>query len=71
LFFPQFLNDDDEEQRTQGINAGFEVLKRCDEFWWFGDKLSSGMHSKMRMANEAGKPIKHVSLEEIEQWLSK
>ncbi len=71
LFFTQFLDDNDAQERAQGINAGCEMLKRCDELWWFGDVTSEGMLSEMRMANESGIPIKHVSTEEIRQWLSK
>lgn len=71
LFFTQFLDDDDKKQRDQGIKGGFVVLERCDEFWWFGEGLSSGMYAEMRTANEHNIPIQRVTTMEVEECLSK
>ncbi len=62
LFFTQFLDDTVEEQRRQGIQGGVEIMKKCDEFWWFGNELTDGMRHEMRMANELGIPIKHIKI---------
>lgn len=45
LYLPEVLDDDDVAMRKQGMSAGLEFLKDCDEVW-VGAKygISEGMH---------------------------
>lgn len=60
LYFPQFLNDGDPEERETGIEMGLKWLDGCDELWVVGDRISSGMAAEIARASEAGIPIKCV-----------
>ena len=52
LMFPQFLNDNDPEQRILGITLGVEQMKVCDEIWIFGGRISNGMAFELEKAKE-------------------
>lgn len=42
LLFPQFMEEDDPEQRRLGIFFGLVLQKKCQEVWVFGQAASSG-----------------------------
>lgn len=50
LLFPQFLNDDDPEERRLGLFFGNAVMSKCSEVWVFGDRISDGMAAEIRRA---------------------
>jgi len=58
LYFPQFLDDSDPQERRQGIDAGLYLLARCREIRIFGTpkSLSEGMLAEVRMAVALGIP---------------
>lgn len=58
LFFPQFLNDNDPEERIKGITLGVEQMKACDEIWIFGSHISSGMAYELEQAKELRIPVR-------------
>ena len=58
LFFPQFLNDDDPQERIKAIKLGVELMKMCDEVWVHGPRVSSGMAYELEAARTLGLPIK-------------
>ena len=58
LLFPQFLNDNDPEQRILGITLGVEQMKVCDEIWIFGGRISNGMAFELEQAKELGIPAR-------------
>jgi hypothetical protein len=43
LLFPQFLDDNDPDERSLALSMNKEVLSKCDELWIFGSKVTSGM----------------------------
>lgn len=51
LYFPQFLDDTDPEERKQGMTMGLELLTHCSELWVFGEP-SPGMAEEIRYAKE-------------------
>lgn len=57
LYFPQFLNDDDEEERRLGFEMGFELFHECLEVWVCGDIISEGMREEIAYAEHLGRPI--------------
>lgn len=55
--FTQYLDDNDEEERATGRYLGLELLKRCDELWCFGDKITEGMKAEIKLAKELQIPV--------------
>lgn len=54
LFFPQFMRDDDPEQRELGLFMGMVYLDGCKECWVFGDTISKGMAAEIERAKKRG-----------------
>lgn len=50
LYFPQFLNDEDNKERQIGLNLAILLLKSCDELWICGDTISDGMSNEIATA---------------------
>lgn len=67
LFFPQFLSDDDPEQRELGLFMGMVFLDGCRECWVFGSRISSGMAAEIERAKKRGLAIRYFteSCEEV------
>jgi len=61
LLYPQFMDDEDKEQREQGIRFALTLLAKCDELWVFGDKISVGMSREIAKAKRKGKTIRYFS----------
>lgn len=57
LLFPQFLDDADACQRAAGIEAGIEMLRRCDILVFSGGKVTDGMTQEMKAASDLGIPV--------------
>lgn len=60
LYFTQFLNDGDKQQREKGMAYGMQWLERADEVWVFGDKVSAGMKAEIKRAGELGKTVRKL-----------
>ena len=60
LRFPQFMDDDDREQRELGMFFALVLLGKCDELWVFG-KPSEGMSREIAKAKKRGIPIKYYN----------
>ncbi len=58
LFFPQFLNDGEKDEREYGQLMGLTWLARCDELWVIGDRISEGMKKEIAQAKEWHIPMK-------------
>jgi len=52
LHNPNFLFEDIPEEREAGIALGIEILKRCNQLWLFGDKLTGGMRLELEAAQQ-------------------
>ena len=66
IYFTQFLDDNNSQDREFGINAGLSLLSECDELWYFGDSVSKGMVTEIIAAKEQSIPVRYVSDKEIE-----
>ena len=60
LHYPQFMDDDDKEQRELALFFALVLLGKCDELWVFG-KLSDGMAREIAKAKKRGIPIKYYN----------
>jgi len=67
LFYPQFLDDQDTEQRELGLFFGTVWLRKCNALWFFGDRISAGMKREIHAAWRHGIQIKQFNnnLEEV------
>lgn len=45
------------ENRDLGLKCDCELVRRADEFWMVGGRLSSGMSVERKAADDAGKPV--------------
>lgn len=67
LLYGWLLNDNDPQERRDGLDAGLEELKRCDALWVFGERITEGMRGEINAAISAGIPVKYVTKEEDKQ----
>lgn len=59
--FTQYLDDEQPEQREQGLRMGCELMERCDELWVMGDTISQGMQEEINFAHSRHLPVLYVS----------
>lgn len=50
LLFPQFMNDDNPDERELALFFGNAVMSKCSEVWVFGEHISSGMEAEIKRA---------------------
>jgi len=60
LMYPNILDDNKPEERNHAINMGLEVLKKCDELWCYGEKISHGMNLEIQEAKKQGISIRRI-----------
>lgn len=58
LYFTQFLRDEVERERRDGMEMGLRWLEQSDEVWVFGETVSEGMAKEIAHAKELGKPVR-------------
>ena len=61
VYFPQFMDDDDQEQRDLGLFMGMVLMSRCKELWVFGSTVSHGMAVEIEKAQQRGIPIRYFN----------
>ena len=61
LLFPQFLDDDDRQQRELGLFFALVLLSKCEEIWAFGNRISEGMTREMEAATRRGIPVRRFT----------
>ena len=58
LHYPQFLDDEDADERELGLRFALILLGKCEELWVF-DKVSEGMSREIAKAKKRGMPIRY------------
>ena len=53
LLFPQFLDDDNPDERELGLFFGNALMSKCAEVWVFGSRISSGMEADNKQDYDA------------------
>lgn len=64
IYFTQFLDDENQEERAQGIEAGLELLKLCCKMWVFlppGGQLTQGMKQEIELAKSFNIEVKYMA----------
>ena len=69
LYYPQFLNDDDAEERELGMLLGLKALRTCDELWIVSLRISSGMSAEIKEAQKCGIPVKVFCAEGVRRYI--
>lgn len=59
VIFTQFLDDNIREEREAGLYLGKELLRKCQEVWVFGNKLTAGMAEELKLAQQLNMPIRY------------
>jgi len=69
IFLTQFLRDDYKNEREVGLHLGSQMLKRCNELWVFGFKISEGMQKEIDFAKKNKIHIKYfdINCEELKK----
>ena len=57
-----FLEDNVPEEREIGIQADNIMIRRCDEIWVFGDRITPGMKAEIQLCHELQKPVKYFDI---------
>jgi peroxiredoxin len=69
VFYPQFLNEDDDEDRQLGLDCEKVWIAGCNELWvWDAWGISDGMKSAILFAKSRGVPVRFRL--EITAWKS-
>ena len=63
LFFPQFMDDADEQERSLALFMDIVLLSKCAELWVFGETVSKGMSIEIEKAKRKCKPIRYFTAE--------
>ena len=63
LLFPQFMSDDNPDDRDLAIFMDIVLLTKCAELWVFGDIVSKGMSIEIAKAKQKNKPIRYFTEE--------
>jgi hypothetical protein len=61
LMYPQFLEEDNPEERQLGIDMGLVLLSKCYQLWVFGNKISSGMSVEIARAKKWNIPVRYFT----------
>lgn len=63
VYFPRFLNDLKPEERELGLEGSLELLRRCDEVWFFleeDEDLSPGMKLEAELMIQLEMPYRVI-----------
>lgn len=65
LLFPQFMDDDNKEERNLAMFMNTILLRKCQEIWVLDGYISEGMSEEIKLAEKYKKKIRYFSLEEV------
>lgn len=58
LYFPQFLDEENPNERMNGIEMGLELMDVCDEVYVLGFNITEGMKFELDHAREKRIPVR-------------
>ena len=61
LLFPQFMDDQAEDERALALRMGLVLLDKCNELWYFGATISPGMKTEIRKAVYRRMLVRHFT----------
>ncbi|MFY9282846.1 MAG: DUF4406 domain-containing protein [Miniphocaeibacter sp.] len=60
LHYPQFLDDEDPDERKLGLRFALILLGKCEELWVF-DRVSKGVAQEIAKAKRRNMPIRYFN----------
>ena len=60
LLFPQFLNDNNPDERDLALQMNRILMGKCDELWVFGSTYTLGMQKEMKWARKKKMHIRFI-----------
>lgn len=69
LMFPQFMDDENQEERELALFMDIVLMGKCQELWVLGDTISKGMGIEIEKAKKRRQPVRYFNseFEEVEQ----
>ncbi len=61
LLFPQFMDDDNPNERDLAMSMDAVLLARCAELWVFGNRISRGMGVEITKAEQERVRIRYFT----------
>lgn len=61
LMFPQFVNDEDPEERDLALFMDIVLQGKCQELWVLGDVISEGMSVEIETAKRRRQPVRYFN----------
>ena len=61
LMFPQFVNDEDPEERNLALFMDIVLQGKCQELWVLGDVISEGMSVEIETAKRRRQPVRYFN----------
>ena len=58
VYFTQFMDDDEPDERARALELGKRLLTECKEIWVFGEHVSDGMAAEITEAGRLQIPIR-------------
>ena len=58
LLYPQFMSDNDSEERADAMYFNCVLLGKCSELWVFGDVVTKGMAHEIDVAKKRKQTIR-------------
>lgn len=59
--FPQFMDDENPEERALAIFMDIVLLGKCSEVWVLGDTVSAGMEMEIAKAKQRRQRIRYFN----------
>ena len=59
LLFPQFIDDDDPEERELALLMNMVLLEKCREVWVLGSDITKGMACEIQQAKIKKRPVRY------------
>lgn len=69
LHYPQFMDDNKEEERKLALRKiNYVLLGKCDAVWVFGENITSGIRYEISIARKRNMTIKYIRESEVAEW---
>ena len=63
LLFPQFMDDTEPSERELAVNTDIVLLGKCKELWVFGDAVTEGMTTEIKVAKRCRQSIRYFTVD--------
>ena len=60
VMFDGLLHDEIPAERVKALEIGLQLVRWCDELWFFGNTISEGMRNEIKHAQDIGIPVRRI-----------